>query len=54
MFPEKDRVISLLGDVISETELLLRMSADIKTPDDFISCLSGMTIFRACGMSLQP
>ena len=53
MFPEKDRLVSLLGDAISEMELLLQMSADIKTPDDFVSSLSGMTVFRACGMSLQ-
>ena len=53
MFPEKDRLVSLLGDAISEMELLWQMSADIKTPDDFVSSLSGMTVFRACGMSLQ-
>ena len=53
MFPEKDRLVSLLEDAISEMELLLQMSADIKTPDDFVSSLSGMTAFRACGMSLQ-
>ncbi|MBR5905088.1 MAG: DUF86 domain-containing protein [Bacteroidales bacterium] len=34
-------------------ELLNKMSADIKSPDDFVSNLTGMTIFRACGMSLQ-
>lgn len=34
-------------------ELLGEMSSSIKTPDDFVSSLTGMTIFRACGMSLQ-
>ena len=34
-------------------ELLEKMSAGIKTPADFVSDLSGLTAFRACGMSLQ-
>ena len=51
--PEKERLISLLTDAIDEMELLNKMSADIKSPDDFVSNLTGMTIFRACGMSLQ-
>lgn len=53
MFPDHARVISLLQDAIDEMELLTRMSESIKTPDDFISNLSGLTVFRACGMSLQ-
>ena len=53
MYPEKKRLVSLLEDAVSEMELLMEMSADIKTPDDFISSLSGLTVFRACGMSLQ-
>ena len=51
--PEKERLISLLTDAIDEMELLNKMSAYIKSPDDFVSNLTGMTIFRACGMSLQ-
>ena len=53
MYPEKKRLVSLMEDAVSEMELLMEMSADIKTPDDFISSLSGLTVFRACGMSLQ-
>ena len=51
--PEKERLITLLTDAIDEMELLGKMSADIKSPDDFVSNLTGMTVFRACGMSLQ-
>ena len=34
-------------------DLLLKMSADIKQPEDFVTSLRGLTVFRACGMSLQ-
>lgn len=51
--PEKERLISLLEDAIAEMELLLKMSEDIKRPEDFIASLRGLTVFRACGMSLQ-
>ncbi len=51
--PEKERLITLLTDAIDEMELLGKMSADIKSPDDFVSNLTGMTVFRACGMTLQ-
>ncbi|MBR1887778.1 MAG: DUF86 domain-containing protein [Bacteroidales bacterium] len=51
--PEKERLASLLEDAVAEMELLLKMSADIRQPDDFVSNLSGLTAFRACGMSLQ-
>lgn len=50
---EKERLIDLLQNAIDEMDLLLKMSADIKTPADFVSNLTGLTIFRACGMSLQ-
>ena len=53
MLPDKDRIISLLEDAVSELDLLLRMSENIKKPDDFVTSLSGITVFRACGMSLQ-
>lgn len=53
MYPEKDRLESLLQDAISEMGLLAQMSEGIKKPEDFVSNLSGITVFRACGMSLQ-
>ena len=53
MFPNKDRVVALLDAAIKEMELLLQMSDDVSSPDDFVSSLTGMTKFRACGMSLQ-
>lgn len=53
MYPKKDRVISLLEDALEEMDLIGRMSVDILSPDDFVISLSGLTIFRACGMSLQ-
>lgn len=53
MLPDKERIISLLEDAVSELDLLLRMSENIKKPDDFVTSLSGITVFRACGMSLQ-
>ena len=53
MYPKKDRVISLLENVIDEMDLLGKMSAEILSPDDFVTTLSGITAFRACGMSLQ-
>ena len=53
MLPKKDRVISLLQDALKEMDLLQEMSRDINKPDDFVTNLSGLTAFRACGMSLQ-
>ena len=53
MFSKKDRGVSLLQDAQKEMDLLLQMSKDINTPDDFVKNLSGLTAFRACGMSLQ-
>lgn len=53
MFPEKERLIALLEDVIKETDLLFKMSEQIKIPDDFVADMSGMILFRACSMSLQ-
>lgn len=53
MYPKKDRITSLLEASIKEMTLLLEMSKDIGKPDDFISDISGLTVFRACGMSLQ-
>ena len=53
MFPEKERLIALLEDDIKETDLLFKMSEQIKIPDDFVTDMSGMILFRACSMSLQ-
>ena len=53
MFSKKDRVVSLLQDAQKEMDLLMQMSNDIKAPEDFVANLSGLTAFRACGMSLQ-
>ena len=53
MFSEKDRVVSLLNTILKEMELLREMGKDINHPDDFVTGISGMIIFRACGMSLQ-
>lgn len=53
MYPKKDRVISLLENAIDEMDLLGKMSAEILSPDDFVTTISGITAFRACGMSLQ-
>ena len=53
MFPEKERLIALLEYVIKETDLLFKMSEQIKIPDDFVTDMSGMILFRACSMSLQ-
>ena len=53
MFPEKERLTSLLEDIIKETDILFEMSEHIKTPDDFVTDMSGMIHFRACSMSLQ-
>ena len=38
---------------IKEIELVEQMSAPIHEPNDFGIDISGMTIFRACSMSLQ-
>jgi uncharacterized protein with HEPN domain len=53
MLPAKERITTILDAAIKEMELLSVMSADIAKPDDFITSLHGMTVYRACGMSLQ-
>ncbi len=53
MFENKKRIKSYLETIIQETELIPEMSKTIKDPNDFLTDISGMTIFRACGMSLQ-
>lgn len=47
MYPKKKRVKALLVSAIKETELLLQMSGAIQKPDDFLTSLTGMTVYRA-------
>ena len=53
MYSDKQRVATYLQTSIKEIELVEQMSAPIHEPNDFGIDISGMTIFRACGMSLQ-
>ena len=53
MFPKRARVLSILDGCLKEMDLLLEMSKDVLCADDFLSSMSGMILFRACGMSLQ-
>ena len=53
MFENKKRIKSYHETIIQETELIPEMSKTIKDPNDFLTDITGMTIFRACGMSLQ-
>ena len=50
---KKERVLSLLDAALKEMDLLLEMSNDINEPDDFLTSITGLTVFRACGMSIQ-
>lgn len=50
---KKERVLSLLDAALKEMHLLLEMSNDINEPDDFLTSIAGLTVFRACGMSIQ-
>ena len=50
---KKDRIISYIQTAIYEMELAEKMSEPIVEPDDFGKNLNGMTIFRACSMSIQ-
>lgn len=53
MFENRNRVKSYLETIIQETELIPEMSRTIEKPNDFLTDITGVTIFRACGMSLQ-
>ena len=53
MFENKKRIKTYLETIIKETELVTEMSKDINTPNDFLTSINGLTIFRACGMSIQ-
>lgn len=50
---KKERVLSLLDAALKEMNLLLEMSNDISEPDEFLTSITGLTVFRACGMSIQ-
>ena len=50
---KKNRIVSYIKTVIDEMELAEKMSEPIIEPDDFGKNLNGMTIFRACSMSIQ-
>lgn len=50
---KKIRVAAYIKTAIEEMELAEQMSEPIIEPDDFGRNLSGMTIFRACSMSIQ-
>ena len=53
MYSDKQRVASYLKTSISEIDLIEQMAAPIHEPNDFGLNIAGMTIFRACSMSLQ-
>ena len=50
---KKKRIISYIRTAIGEMELVGQMSEPIVEADDFGKNLTGMTIFRACSMSIQ-
>jgi len=50
---KKNRIAAYIKTAIEEMELAEQMSEPIIEPDDFGKNLSGMTIFRACSMSIQ-
>ncbi len=53
MCSAKDRIKTYLKVSIEEINLIEKMSAGIKFPQDFGQSITGMTVFRACGMSIQ-
>ena len=53
MCSAKDRIKTYLKVSIEEINLIEKMSAGIKSPQDFAQSITGMTVFRACGMSIQ-
>ena len=50
---KKNRIATYIKTAIDEMELAAQMSESIMEPDDFGKNLNGMTIFRACSMSIQ-
>lgn len=53
MCSSKDRIKTYLKVSIEEINLIEKMSAGIKSSQDFGQSITGMTVFRACGMSIQ-
>ena len=53
MCSAKDRIKTYLKVSIEEINLIEKMSAGIKSPQDFGQSITGMTVFRACGLSIQ-
>lgn len=53
MCSAKDRIKTYLKVSIEEINLIEKMSAGIKSPQDFGQSITGMTVFRASGMSIQ-
>lgn len=53
MCSAKDRIKTYLKVAIEEIDLIEKISAGIKSPQDFGQSITGMTVFRACGMSIQ-
>ena len=53
MCSAKDRIKTYVKVSIEEINLIEKMSAGIKSPQDFGQSITGMTVFRACGMSIQ-
>lgn len=49
----KERIRTYLRVCIDEMDLIEKMSVSIESPEDFGRNITGMTVFRACGMSLQ-
>lgn len=49
----KERIRTYLRVCIDEMDLIEKMSVSIDSPEDFGRSITGMTVFRACGMSLQ-
>lgn len=50
---KKNRIATYIKTAIEEIELAEQMSEPITEADDFGKNLNGMTIFRACSMSIQ-
>lgn len=53
MYSDKNRILTYLKTSLEEMDLIEKMSAEINAPNDFGISISGMTVFRACSMSLQ-
>ena len=50
---KRDRIMSYIKAAIDEIELAEKMAEPITEPNEFGKNLNGMTILRACSMSIQ-